>query len=140
MEHLPQNAEEAAFDEALAWAAVRLAVERHVGTVKIVQTVQGPVMVQTGKDLTAVANVIGTGGPLAHGTTPATVLQAAVADGKDASSLQPVAPRLLVDRGYLLYAAGLLAAVEPELAFNLAMQSLQRVDNEGSHGCHRQIA
>ena len=140
VEHLPQNAEEAAFDEALAWAAVHLAVERHVGTVKIVQTVQGPVMVQTGKDLTAVTNVIGTGGPLAHGTTPATVLQAAVADGKDASSLQPVAPRLLVDRGYLLYAAGLLAAVEPELAFNLAMQSLQRVDNEGSHGCHRQIA
>jgi uncharacterized protein (TIGR01319 family) len=140
VEHLPQSTDEAQFDEALAWAAVRLAVKRHVGTLKVVQTVQGPVMVQIGKDLTAVSNVIGTGGPLAHGTTPATVLHAAVSDGADAASLQPVAPRLLVDRDYLLYAAGLLAAVEPELAFNLAMQSLQRVDTEGSHGCHRQIA
>ena len=140
VEHLPQNAEEAAFDEALAWAAVRLAVKRHAGTVKIVQTVQGPVLVQTGKDLTGVTYVIGTGGPLAHGTTPATVLQAAVADGRDPSSLQPAAPQLLVDSGYLLYAAGLLAAVEPELAFNLAAKSLQRVDNEGSHGCRRQTA
>ena len=122
------------------WAAVRLAVKRHAGTVKIVQTVQGPVLVQTGKDLTGVTYVIGTGGPLAHGTTPATVLQAAVADGRDPSSLQPAAPQLLVDSGYLLYAAGLLAAVEPELAFNLAAKSLQRVDNEGSHGCRRQTA
>jgi uncharacterized protein (TIGR01319 family) len=140
VEHLPQSADEAMFDEALAWAAVRLAVRRHVGSLKIVHTVQGPVMVQTGKDLTAVTTVIGTGGPLAHGTTPASVLQAAVADDRDAASLQPTAPRLLVDRDYLLYAAGLLAAVEPELAFNLATQSLQRVDNEASHGWHSQNA
>ncbi|KAB2920300.1 MAG: MutL protein [Hyphomicrobiaceae bacterium] len=140
VEHLPQSAEEAALDEALAWAAVRLAVKRHAGTVKVVQTVQGPVLVQSGKDLTSVTNVIGTGGPLAHGMTPSTVLQAAVADGKDPSSLQPAAPKLFVDAGYLLYAAGLLAAIEPEPAFNLAMKSLLRVDNEESHGCRRQTA
>ena len=89
VEYLPQTAEEAALDEALAWAAVRLAVQRHAGTLKIVQTVQGPVMVQTGKDLTAIGTIIGTGGPLAHGLAPATVLLAAVADGSDPLSLQP---------------------------------------------------
>lgn len=140
VEHLPQDAVEAALDEALAWAAVRLAVRRHVGHVKVVQTVQGPVVVQQGKDLTGVANVIGTGGPLAHGTTPASVLQAAIADPKDPSCLQPIAPRLLIDADYLIYAAGLLASVEPECAFNLAMRSLRPADREESHGRHRQSA
>lgn len=140
VEYLPQNPQEAALDEALAWAAVRLAVKRHAGTLRVVQTVQGPVMVQTGKDLSAVGSVIGTGGPLAHGLAPATVLQAAVADDSDPASLQPIKPRLLVDSGYLLYAAGLLSAIEPELAFSLAERTLKRVDNGGPHECHRQIA
>jgi uncharacterized protein (TIGR01319 family) len=140
VEYLPQNPEETALDEALAWAAVRLATQRHAGTLKIVHTVQGPVMVQTGKDLSAIASVIGTGGPLAHGLAPATVLLAAVADGSDALSLLPTKPRLLVDKDYLLYAAGLLAAVEPELAFNLATLSLKCVDQGGGHERHRQIA
>jgi uncharacterized protein (TIGR01319 family) len=140
VERLPQNPIEAACDEALAWAAVRLAVKRHVGTVKIVQTVQGPVMVQTGKDLTAVATVIGTGGPLAYGMTPATVLNAAIADADDPASLRPATPQLYADSDYLLYAAGLLAAIEPEQAFNLAKRSLKHVDSERSHERHRQTA
>lgn len=133
VEHLPGSRDEAAFDEALAWAAVGLSVKRHAGTLKIVQTVQGPVLVQTGKDLTAVATVIGTGGPFAHGTTPATVLQAAVADGTDAMSVLPLRPQLMIDANYLLYAAGLLAAVEPEAAFDLAVNSLHRLDKEEAH-------
>jgi hypothetical protein len=52
----------------------------------------------------------------------------------------PAAPELLIDSEYLLYAAGLLAAVEPEVAFTLAAGSLRRVDNEDSHGRERQIA
>lgn len=140
VEHLPRTPAEAAFDEALAWAAVRLAVKRHAGTVQVVQTVQGPVMVQTGKDLTAVSHVIGTGGPLAYGMTPASVLQAAIADETDAFSLRPVAPRLFADSDYLLYAAGLLAAIEPEPAFNLARKSLKHIVNEKTHERHRQTA
>lgn len=133
VERLPANTEEVAFDEALAWAAVRIAVERHAGTSKTVQTVQGPVMVQTGKDLTGLATVIGTGGPLAHGATPVTVLEAARADPAQPFSLRPAAPRLLVDGDYMLYAAGLLAAVEPAAAFALALGSLQPVGTKRNH-------
>ena len=140
VEHLPNTPEEAAFDEALACAAVQLAVKRHAGTLTVVQTVQGPVLVQTGKDLTAVSRVIGTGGPLAHGTTPATALRAAIANPGEPASLLPTAPELLIDSEYLLYAAGLLASVEPKIAFTLAAGSLRRVDNEDSHGRERQIA
>lgn len=133
VERLPTIPEEIAFDESLAWAAVRIAVERHAGTSKTVQTVQGPVVVQTGKDLTALATVIGTGGPLAHGATPATVLEAARADPAQPLSLRPVAPRLLVDGDYMLYAAGLLAAVEPDAAFALAFDSLQPIGTKRNH-------
>jgi uncharacterized protein (TIGR01319 family) len=140
VEHLPNTREEIAFDEALAWAAVRLAVKRHAGNLTVVQTVHGPVLVQTGKDLTAVSHVIGTGGPLAHGTTPATALRAAISNPTEPASLLPTKPELLIDSEYLLYAAGLLASVEPQVAFALAAESLQRVDNEDTHGRERQIA
>ncbi|MSO85163.1 MAG: MutL protein [Rhodospirillales bacterium] len=133
VERLPESPEEIAFDEALAWAAVRIAVERHSGTAKTVQTAQGPVVVQIGKDLTALGTVIGTGGPLAHGATPATVLEAARADPAQPLSLRPAAPRLLVDGDYMLYAAGLLAAVEPDAALALALGSLRPVGTKRSH-------
>ncbi len=133
VERLPANREEIAFDEALAWAAVRIAVERHAGSAKIAQTVQGPVVVQTGKDLSALKTVIGTGGPLAHGATPASVLEAACADPSQPMSLRPAAPRLLVDGDYMLYAAGLLAEVEPQAAFDLAARSLRPIATERTH-------
>jgi hypothetical protein len=74
--------------------------------------------------------VIGTGGPLAHGATPASVLDAARADPARPMSLRPMVPRLLVDRDYMLYAAGLLAGVEPGAALALALDSLKPVGIE----------
>lgn len=124
---LPQDDAERALDEALAWAAVRIAVKRHAGASRIAQTAQGPVVVQTGKDLSAVATVIGTGGPLAHGHAPASILEAAIAASAEPNSLRPRAPRLLIDADYMLYAAGLLAAVAPRAAIALAKRSLKPI-------------
>ena len=56
---LPETAAQKRFDQALAEAAVGIAVARHAGTVSIVQTVTGPVSMQTGKDLGSVTTVIG---------------------------------------------------------------------------------
>lgn len=133
IERLPTNGAERAFDEALAWAAVRVAVERHAGTSRVVQTTHGPVIAQTGKDLSSLGTVIGTGGPLAHGATPATVLEAAIADPAAPFSLRPLAPKLLIDADYVLYAAGLLATVEPEAALRLVRRSLKSVSIEVDH-------
>lgn len=127
VERLPHDDAERALDEALAWAAVRIAVKRHAGASRIAQTAQGPVVVQTGKDLSGVATVIGTGGPLAHGHAPASILESAVADAMEPDSLRPRSPRLLIDAGYMLYAAGLLASVAPRAALALAKQALKPV-------------
>ena len=80
VDSLPESTEQKRFDQALAEAAVGIAVARHAGTVSIVQTVTGPVSMQTGKDLGSVATVIGTGGVLAHGTHPGAALARALAD------------------------------------------------------------
>lgn len=134
VERLPETAEEAAFDLALARAAVRLAAARHAGTRKVVQTVNGPALIQEGKDLTALQTIIGTGGALVHGAGPAAVLGAALADPADAGSLRPARPRLLIDGDYLLYAVGLLAAKAPEAAFRLGTRNLIDVTEETRHG------
>lgn len=121
---VPASADEAALDRALARAAVRLAVKRHAGTVETVFTVSGPAIVQRGKDLSDVGVVIGTGGALVHSPDPAAILATALADPGDPFSLRPRAPRLLLDREYILYACGLLGQVEPRQALALGLAHL----------------
>lgn len=130
VEHLPSDDEEHRLDLALVRAAVKMAVRRHCGSVETVYTVNGPATVQQGKDLTTVKTVIGTGGALVHGRNPHAVLAMALADAAEPQSLRPRAPRLLVDRDYLLYACGLLAAVEPEAALELALKHLVNTREE----------
>ena len=127
---LPANAEETAFDQALARAAVRLAVRRHCGTIETLYTTTGPVTVQRGKDLSRIDAVIGTGGALVASPDPRAVLRMALADATEPLALKPRSPRLLLDREYLLYACGLLQSVEPQAALELALEHLVALDQE----------
>jgi uncharacterized protein (TIGR01319 family) len=130
VERVPAGAEEEALDRALARAAVRLAVKRHAGTVETVYTVSGPAIVQRGKDLSEVGVVIGTGGALVHSPDPAAILSTVLADAADPFSLRPRAPRLLLDREYILYACGLLGQVEPQAALALGLAHLTPLNEE----------
>lgn len=121
---LPGSAEEWALDRALARAALRVAMKRHCGTVETVYSTLGPVDVQTGKDLSAVGAVIGTGGVVAHSESPLDLLETVLADPAEPQSLRPKAPRFLIDRDYVLYACGLLSHAEPEAALELALNTL----------------
>jgi uncharacterized protein (TIGR01319 family) len=130
VEHLPETADEVDLDQALVRAAVRHAVLRHCGTVETVYTPLGPARVQHGKDLGDVAAVIGTGGALVHSCEPRAVLEMALADPAAPQALLPRAPRLLLDRHYLLYACGLLGAVEPRAALELALDNLDSLERK----------
>jgi uncharacterized protein (TIGR01319 family) len=134
VERLPTDAEERALDRALARAAVRIAVRRHAGTTETVYTVTGPVTVQRGKDLSDIAAVVGTGGPLAHGADPAATLAMALADAAEPLSLRPRQARLLLDRDYVLYACGLLASVEPQAALALGLRYIQPLQETPRRG------
>ena len=131
IEHLPKaGSEEARFDQALAATALGLAVTRHAGSLSIVQMVTGPASVQTGKDLSAVGTLIGTGGVLAQGENPAATLAAGLADPAQPQSLKPKAPALLLDSEYVLYAVGLLAAIDPEAALTFGLVHMHAVGEE----------
>jgi uncharacterized protein (TIGR01319 family) len=130
---LPAGADEAALDAALARAAVKIAVRRHCGSVETVYTPTGPVTVQRGKDLTRIGAVIGTGGAIVASPQPRTLLAAALHDPAEPLALRPRAPRLLLDREYLLYACGLLQSVEPLAALELALGHLVDLDSKAVH-------
>ncbi|HYC13999.1 MAG TPA: glutamate mutase L, partial [Stellaceae bacterium] len=121
---LPSTPEERALDRALARAALRIAMKRHCGTLQTVYSALGPVNVQTGKDLSAIKVVVGTGGVVAHSDAPRELLGTVLADPAEPESLRPRAPRLLIDRQYLLYACGLLGQVEPQAALELGLKHL----------------
>ena len=131
-DRLPRTAGEIALDRALVCAAVKHAVIRHCGTVDTVHTVTGPVAVQHGKDLSEVNAVIGTGGALVHNPDPRSVLEMALADPAMPRSLRPKAPKLLLDRHYLLYACGLLGTVEPQAALEIALANLDAIERRPS--------
>lgn len=139
VERVTQTPDEARFDRALARAAIGLAAARHAGTVETVYAVTGPVTVQRGKDLSAVTTLIGTGGALVHADDPADLLRPALADPSAPGSLRPERPRMLLDRHYLLYAVGLLRAVDPAAALALGLNHLDTLE-EGCHARHRCVS
>ncbi len=130
VERLPQSENERRLDRALAEAALKIAVARHAGTVNVVQMVTGPVSMQTGKDLSDVGALIGTGGVLAHGENGAAMLGRCLADAAEPQSLRPRAPKLYLDRDYLLFACGLLKEKEPEAALTLGLRHMHPVGGD----------
>jgi uncharacterized protein (TIGR01319 family) len=131
-EDLPGTPQAEALERALARAAVGIAVQRHCGTLRTVYTPTGPATVQQGKDLRRVDALIGTGGVLAASRDARAILQRALARADDPLSLKPVAPRLLLDREYVLYACGLLQSVDAHAAFELALAHLTEPDENSA--------
>ena len=121
---LPQNAEDEAFDRALAVLAIRMGLIRHAGTLEEVYAPSGLLYRQTGKDLTRVRQVILTGGALIHAKDPEGVA-AESARIRDKSALIPRDFNVTVDRQYILSAMGLLAGYDREAAFDIMIDHLK---------------
>jgi uncharacterized protein (TIGR01319 family) len=117
---LPRTDEEYAEDEAIARAAVSLALRRHAGRSQVVVGPDGRVVERTGKDLREVDLLVGSGGVLRHGRPGVEERVLAVSVGEVEGGWQlPRAPRVVVDRDYVLAAAGLLVEKHPEAAYRL---------------------
>ena len=116
---VPDGDESASLRERLTRAAVSTAVSRHVGRLEPVMTGDGEVWIQRGKDLRGVKLVIGTGGPLAFARDPRSALMGATGGGED-GILMPKYPKLALDAGHILFAAGLLSIDEPDKALAIA--------------------
>ena len=124
---LPQTEREHEEDEAIARAAVGLALRRHAGRSRVVVSPEGRVVERSGVDLREVGVVVGSGGVLRHG-------RAGVADrvlgssvGRDGDWQLPERARVVVDADYVLAAAGLLAPGHPDAAYRLVTGLLDRL-------------
>ncbi|KRF06465.1 glutamate mutase [Nocardioides sp. Soil777] len=118
-------------DEAIARAAVDLALKRHAGRSKVVVSPEGRVVERTGKDLREVDLLVGSGGVLRHGADGVVrrVLAPSTGEHVEGGWQLPRAPRVVVDHDYVLAAAGLLVAEHPAAAHRL-VQRLASGDGE----------
>ncbi|GAB3254910.1 glutamate mutase L [Nocardioides dilutus] len=127
---LPGTKAERDEDEAIARAAVGLALRRHAGRSRVVVSPEGRVVERTGTDLRRVGLVVGSGGVLRHGRPGVAdrVLGPSVGPGRtDVSEgwQLPERARLVVDHDYVLAAAGLLAADHPDAGYRLVMSLME---------------
>lgn len=124
VEHPETVKDEDHFDRVLAVAAVTEALNRHAGRLGRLP-LQRDAWVQTGKDLRRTDVVIGSGGVFAaRGDALELLAEAARNAAAQGDRLVPQAPRVLLDRDYILFAVGLLAACHPDAALSLARRSL----------------
>lgn len=121
---LPETPEAVAFDEALAKVAVEISLERHVGTIETLYTPMGVLFSQTGKDLTQVNCLIGTGGVLVESQNAAEILKAGLFDAENPVLLKPNKPRLMLDQQYIFSAMGLLAQDFPDKALRIMKKTI----------------
>ena len=121
---IPTSKEEIAFDTAMARVAVDLSFDRHVGYIVTTPSPFGEMFSQYGKDLTGVKTVIGTGGVIVHSDDFASILQACEFKQTDPTKLRPMKPNYLLDKTYILSAAGLLRQVDEDAAVRLLKKYL----------------
>jgi uncharacterized protein (TIGR01319 family) len=120
------------FVEALTLGAAKEAVNRHVGRLRYLYTPSGRVTVASGKDLTTVKWIVGTGGALTR-LNIGTRLENAIRRRPETGELLPEHPQFLTDSDYILAAIGLIAEDFPDAATALMLKSFgMRRDISGS--------
>lgn len=119
IDHLPQTDMEANIEIAMGKACVRLSADRHVGHLETYFTPFGTSCVQTGKDLTKVATVIGTGGVIVNHNKPEEILKGIVFDETNPQILKPQKPEFFIDKDYIMASMGLLGEEYPAVAVRM---------------------
>ncbi|MEG1922860.1 MAG: glutamate mutase L, partial [Clostridia bacterium] len=113
------DGDEAIFDKNIAGCSVEMAVMRHAGTIESNYTTNGLVFVQSGKDLTDVKHIIGTGGPIINASCPKDLLKFAEFSEENSESLRPKKPNYYIDKKYIYAAMGLLSSEFPDVALRI---------------------
>lgn len=123
-DYLPEGEFALLLDDALARGAVLTSVNRHAGRLEEVYTPLGLSYIQRGKDLASVSHIVGTGGPIIHSANPKGILELAQYSQSEPDILRPKSPGFLVDAKYIMSAMGLLAQIEPSIAYGILKREL----------------
>ena len=124
---LPESEHDEFIDQLLAEMCAYRAMHRHVGRIDEVFTPMGSVFNQTGKDLTEVEYVIGTGGVVINSKNKLSILQKTTNILHNQKELRPLHPHFLTDQLYILPAMGLLSQSEPLLALKIMKKHMMPI-------------
>lgn len=120
---IPQSEAEILLSTHLTRVAAETALGRHAGMIEYIYGPSGRIAITRGKDLTAVKWLIGTGGALTRLAGGLDIL-AGLNRRENSLTLFPRGGKPVLDRNYILAAAGLMSASHPEAALALMMESL----------------
>ncbi|MGD9887002.1 MAG: methylaspartate mutase accessory protein GlmL [Bacilli bacterium] len=127
VEMVSKTKEEEAIDRLFGGICHDIAISRHVGKMELAYTPMGLLYYQTGKDLTEVSYVIGTGGIVIHDSNPVEILTKLCFDNQKPLELRPIKPQFMIDRHYILSAMGLLSIDHPEIALKIMKGNLEKI-------------
>jgi hypothetical protein len=119
--------------ELTRWAT-DIAIWRHAGDRRTAYGAYGRHEWVEGRDLTAIQYVIGTGGALVRLGIGQAILGKIKSDPMRRKLLPSHEARVLLDRHYIMAAAGVLSQRYPEAAIKLLRDSLS-IDGQGSESC-----
>lgn len=126
VEYLPVDEAEVRIEMAMGRACVKLGADRHVGILEKYLTAGGTAFAQTGKDLTQVKTVIGTGGVIINNAQPQQILAGIVYDSRTPYVLRPKQPQFQIDQHYILAAMGLLSELDADTALRMMKKYIIR--------------
>lgn len=122
---LPQQSASIETSITLARWAVDLSVWRHAGEIRIAYGAYGRQEIVEGRDLTCVKFIIGTGGALTRLGAGEKILGSLKQDPGGRKLLPPAGTPILLDRHYIMAAAGVLSQKFREDALQLLKQSIE---------------
>lgn len=123
---IAKQEEDILFNEMMAMICTEIATNRHAGVIECIYSPMGTIFTQSGKDLTEVKYIIGTGGVIANSRNPKKILDVALYK-EDDLNLKPKYADFLIDKLYILSAIGLLSNDFPEVAFEIIKKYIIKI-------------
>lgn len=126
---LPQTEIEKKCDMFLAHEAIKISIGRHVGTIEEAYSPMGKVYIQTGKDLSNVECIIGSGGSVINSINPKYVLSSSVVANGEEGLLKPKRDKInfMLDKENIMAACGLISRIDKLAAIKIMKKYLVKL-------------
>lgn len=122
---LPGKKEEIYLSIELTDKAVKTALERHAGKIIKVFTPEGQKRFIKGKDLTAISNIIGTGGALTRLEKGKEILKSIRIEEVYKNLYPTTKAKVFIDKKYIFSSCGSISLIDKKAAIKLALSSIK---------------
>jgi uncharacterized protein (TIGR01319 family) len=121
---IPHSPEEMDFVHFISEGAIKMAVNRHCGSLRYLYGPSGRLTIAEGKDLTQIKTIIGTGGVLTRLPFGKEIMAKVTGNKESGKLLPPPESNILIDSNYIMASLGVMAKKYPDAALTLLKESL----------------